>query len=484
MLLRCHSTKRYILTEALDRITENLIALDRDGKITYINQAFADILKLKKWQAIGKNIWTLQPLLVGTIVYQNVIEAIEKKKVKTFEWKSPGSGKVWETTLFPSENGVTALGRDVSEQSNAHEKLVQIARTREAALKNSEDRYRELVEGLPEMVLEVDAQGQVVFANSKVIEITGYSKEELNSGFDANRLVASQDIERSKTNMLRMFAEGKRQSSEYLFVKKDGSFFPVLLNSIPILEDNKIVGIRGIIVDITDIKKLEQKLKENERLAAIGATAGWVGHDIRNPLQAMLSEAYLLRDYLASMPESPIKKEVAESLAGLESNIGYINKIVADLQDYSRPLKPESVNLNLYELVTEVFVPFELPHNLAPSIDIEPSLRFKSDPILLRRIITNLVINAIQAMPDGGKLSISCCERNEQISLIVEDTGIGIPDVLKPKLFTPMVTTKAKGQGLGLAVVRRLVEALNGTIGFESQEGKGTKFIIDLPFNR
>jgi PAS domain S-box-containing protein len=78
-----HSTKRYVLTEALDRITENLIALDRDGKITYINQAFAELLKLKKWEAIGKNIWTLQPYLVGTIIYHNVIEAMEKKKVKT-----------------------------------------------------------------------------------------------------------------------------------------------------------------------------------------------------------------------------------------------------------------------------------------------------------------------------------------------------------------------------------------------------------------
>ena len=117
---KCYSTRRYVLTEALDRITENIIAFDRDGRITYINQAFADLLKLKKWQAIGKNIWALQPDLVGTIVYNNVIEAIEKKKVKTFEWKSPVSGKVWETSLFPSENGVTALGRDITEQRNAH----------------------------------------------------------------------------------------------------------------------------------------------------------------------------------------------------------------------------------------------------------------------------------------------------------------------------------------------------------------------------
>ena len=87
-------------------------------------------------------------------------------------------------------------------------------------------------------------------------------------------------------------------------------------------------------------------------------------------------------------------------------------------------------------------------------------------------------------MPTGGKMSLNSLGEEGNLLIIVEDTGVGIPDDIKDKLFSPMFTTKAKGQGLGLAVVKRLVEALNGAISFESQEGKGTKFVITLPFNK
>ena len=101
--------------------------------------------------------------------------------------------------------------------------------------------------------------------------------------------------------------------------------------------------------------------------------------------------------------------------------------------------------------------------------------------MLLQRAFTNLVTNAIQAMPNGGNLEINGrCEGNRVI-VFISDTGVGIPEEVKPKLFTPMMTTKAKGQGFGLAVAKRLIEALNGTITFESEKDKGTKFTIELP---
>ena len=168
-------------------------------------------------------------------------------------------------------------------------------------------------------------------------------------------------------------------------------------------------------------------------------------------------------------------------MEGIEKNVSYINKIVADLQDYARPLKPQLGEVNLYDLVTSVFHLIALPNNVTISINIEPCLSCKSDSTLLTRMLTNLIINAIQAMPDGGKLGINGNSRNGFLSIVVEDTGVGIPEDVKPKLFTPMMTTKSKGQGLGLAVVKRLVEALDGTVSCESEEGKGTKFIIELP---
>jgi two-component system, NtrC family, nitrogen regulation sensor histidine kinase NtrY len=106
-----------------------------------------------------------------------------------------------------------------------------------------------------------------------------------------------------------------------------------------------------------------------------------------------------------------------------------------------------------------------------------------TDPMILKRILLNLASNAIQAMQEGGKLTIRACQNKEEkyIDISVEDTGVGIPEDIKPNIFTPLFTTKAKGQGFGLAVVKRLVEGLNGTVRFESEVGKGTKFIVNLP---
>src|SRR3972149_3945401 len=99
----------------------------------------------------------------------------------------------------------------------------------------------------------------------------------------------------------------------------------------------------------------------------------------------------------------------------------------------------------------------------------------------MKRMLTNLAANAVQAMPNGGKLTINAYCRGNRAFVSVEDTGEGMPEEAKNKIFKPLFTTKAKGQGFGLAVVKKLTEALNGTITFESQEGKGTKFIIELP---
>jgi signal transduction histidine kinase len=234
---------------------------------------------------------------------------------------------------------------------------------------------------------------------------------------------------------------------------------------------------QGIIIVVED-KTEEEK---TARLSAIGATAGMVGHDIRNPLQAITGDLYLINESLKSMPESETKKEVVESLDDIETNINYINKIVADLQDYSRSLKPEYSNFNLAELVTSVLQNFSRQNNLEISLNIGSPFFIRSDNVIIRRILTNLIVNAIQAMQSGGKLTLSSCRKDNNILILVEDTGVGIPEDIKPKLFSPMMTTKSKGQGFGLAVVKRLVEALRGTISFESEMGKGTKFIIQLP---
>jgi signal transduction histidine kinase len=222
-------------------------------------------------------------------------------------------------------------------------------------------------------------------------------------------------------------------------------------------------------------------IKESERLITIGQTAGMVGHDIRNPLQAMTSDIYLMKEEITSSHVSKSKESLMESLVSLDDNISYINKIVQDLQDYARPITPDYSNADLSNVLVKVFENVRVSESIKLSIKVKDLENLRTDPMLLQRALSNLVTNAIQAMADGGILEITGHPEQNKVVITVSDTGVGIPDEIKPKLFTPMMTTKSKGQGFGLAVSKRLIEAMKGTISFESEEGKGTKFIIELP---
>jgi signal transduction histidine kinase len=226
---------------------------------------------------------------------------------------------------------------------------------------------------------------------------------------------------------------------------------------------------------------MSKERKETERLAAIGQTAGMIGHDIRNPLQAITNEIYIARESIAESPYKEIVAPALESIGIIEEQTDYISKIVSDLQDYARPLKPEIKEVDIAKLVTSIFQTITVPSSITLKVDIADSLKVETDPTLIRRALTNLINNGMQAMPDGGSLRISAHKTEKEAIFTVQDTGMGIPEEVKPRLFTPLVTTKAKGQGLGLAVVKRLVEALGGSISFSSEVGKGTKFTVILP---
>ena len=231
-------------------------------------------------------------------------------------------------------------------------------------------------------------------------------------------------------------------------------------------------------VDITERKNAE-------RLAAIGATAGMVGHDIRNPLQTITGEVFLAKGALDDLPDSGPKTNVKESLDIIEYQIDYVNKIVQDLQDFAKPLKPLLKEIDLEKVCRESLSKTKVPENVAVSCQIQPDVRqLLSDPDILQRVIVNLVTNAIQAMPKGGKLYLTAYQNGGETILTVEDTGCGIPKDVSSKLFTPLFTTKAKGQGFGLAVVKRMTESLGGIVSFDSEQGKGTKFYIRLPIKK
>jgi len=285
------------------------------------------------------------------------------------------------------------------------------------------------------------------------------------------------------------------KTTDRLIIRSD---FPEIGKTILSLNLRQLPSIEGqeILVtaeDITESKQLEEKqylhrmdlekkLEDAERLAIVGQTAGMVGHDIRNPLQAIVSATYLAKEDLASVPQSEIKKSLVESMKEIEDQADYISKIVADLQDFSRPLKPSKEETDLRQAIDTLLLSMETEENIQVIAEIPDNMQnVKVDPAYLRRILTNLLINAEQAMPNGGKITITARKENGTCLITVEDTGEGIPEDVKPNLFTPLFTTKSKGQGFGLAVSKRLAKAMGGDLTFESEKGNGSKFTLKLP---
>ena len=341
---------------------------------------------------------------------------------------------------------------------------------------------RNLIEVSLDPMVTINAEGKVTDVNKATENVTGCSREELIGSDFSNYFTES---EKAAAGYKRVFAEGFVVDYPLSIRHKSGRVTEVLYNaSLYRNAEGQVQGVFAAARDVTERKRLEKKLQDSERLAAIGATAGMVGHDIRNPLQAITSDVYLAKTELASIPESEEKKSTLESLTEIEKNIDYINKIVQDLQDYARPLNPRAQETNTKTLLNEILAKTGVPENVKVDVKVEAEAeRIMADPDYFKRIVSNLALNAVQAMPKGGRLTIRAYadEQTNDVLLTVKDTGVGIPEDVKPKLFTPMTTTKSKGQGFGLAVVKRLTESLGGTVTFESQMGKGTTFIVRLP---
>jgi signal transduction histidine kinase len=259
------------------------------------------------------------------------------------------------------------------------------------------------------------------------------------------------------------------------------------------------------------LKKAQEQLLKSERLAAIGEVATMVGHDLRNPLQAITNAVYFLKnsgttvdsvftnehyeEYLDLVPE-PTRNEFHEKLAkdveirseminAIDESIKYADKIVSDLQDFARNTEPEPIEINLESLIQETLSGISIPKNVKISMKHDQRLsKVYVDPNQFRRVFTNLTTNAIQAMENGGTLTISTNKTNGFLEVSFKDTGVGIPKENMKKLFHPLFTTKAKGMGMGLPICKKLVEMHGGTMKVESEIGKGTTVTVKLPITK
>ena len=364
----------------------------------------------------------------------------------------------------------------------------------EEAIRHSEARYRELADSITDSFVGLDADLKYVYWNKACEKITGIQAEdaigrhlfEVFNEDDGTKKVANTYLKVLKTRKPRVFIDELTMNNRkvivenYIYPSKTGiSVFTKDITQRKELQ-NKLEEYTQRLEDLVRIRT--EKLKTAERLAAIGETAGMVGHDIRNPLQTISGELYLAKGEVGSLAEGDAKKNLMEGMQIIGEQLSYINKIVADLQDYARTSAPVLEEVNLEKTLKDIMSTVSIPQDVRVAVSLKDGFpKLSSDSSYLKRILINLITNAVQAMPTGGKLTVNASCNSQNAVIKVEDTGQGIPEETKVNIFKPLFTTKAKGQGLGLAVVKKLTNALGGTITFESAVGKGTRFTVEIP---
>ncbi|MGA2239913.1 MAG: ATP-binding protein [Candidatus Bathyarchaeia archaeon] len=329
----------------------------------------------------------------------------------------------------------------------------------------------------------VDKEGEIIVSNKAASRLLEFETSEL-TGKQLNTITKDSKI------MEDFLGNNSPSSLETDFKTKQEHLIPVSVSkSAVVTKRGNLVGYVLVCRDITERKKMEERLLNAERMATIGETTSMVGHDLRNPLQVVVSTLYLAKKKLGTLPESfrenLEKSNLIVALETIENEAQYMNKIVSDLQSYAAPMNLDLTHLDIREFVEDILSQLDIPGNIKTILtapDSPPSIMI--DKSLMRRALTNLIMNAFQAMPDGGELRImvSKTDRNLRISFI--DTGVGIPKENMGRLFKPLFTTKAKGQGFGLAVCKRVVEAHDGSMAVVSEPGQGSTFTIELPLER
>ncbi len=349
-------------------------------------------------------------------------------------------------------------------------------------LQAAESLYKLIVEASPSGLLLVDEAGTIVMANPCVLAQFGYSEAELLGQSVELLLPAStRAIHRNHrtTYIEEPQARPMGRGRELYGARKDGTEFPVEIGLTP-LRVNGRTYVLASVVDITERRRLEEQLRRTERIAELGTLASGMAHEIGTPMNVILGRAEYL---LERVTEEPIKK----SLQIIVTQVERITRVMNQLLAFARRRPADRRPVDLRETIEGSLEMFQ--ERLARhGIRIEKAFgddcpKVRADADQMSQVFINLVMNAVHAMPDGGTLRVGLARSNGTVQITVADTGHGIAQQDLAKIFDPFFTTKetGKGTGLGLTVVKGIIDEHGGAIQVESEPGRGTTFTISLP---
>jgi two-component system NtrC family sensor kinase len=458
-----------------------LLVLDREQRIVYANAAFLKHFGFGREDLLGQYCFDLvTPFPDAEAATGNLCpgEANPRYPDRTLLKRViQGQPCIYEATFYALEDGLegpfkVGVFRDVTRSFNLEQELRQ-----------SYELERHLIQASMDGIIANDLEGNVLIFNQGASTILGYTPEEV-----IGKINAAQFYPPHQAHIIKELIYdpscgevGVLENYETVATHKDGSQVPIWLSARFLTEDGQVRGIVGYFRDLRERKRLEEDLLRSERLATLGKMVAHITHEIKNPLMAIGGFARQLER------QTELSPEVQRRLQLIHGEVARLEKFLSELGSFTHIAPTQKVPGDLPALIREVaemmadnFKEKEVTFQMKAPGDVPP---FPFDPGQMRQVLINLFKNALEAMPQGGLLTVGVKIRGKSLEITVTDTGEGIgPENLK-LLFIPFFSTKEGGTGLGLTICRGLIEQHQGEISIDSKVGQGTTCFIRLPLS-
>lgn len=477
------------LKENLPKIIEDasviILYLDQSKNILLSNKKFRDLIGLKDVDILNKNWLDVLFRTPSNNIKKDMFNAVMSdsttyKRAKDFECHILNSlGKIrlisWSINpILDKDNkveAVTLFGHDVTE-----------VKERENSKTNIDDSLKNIFNSIKEYALYViNLDGNITYFGMGACAMLGWNKEDII--FKHVSLLHSSYVDSTAlTSILKQTRLLGKYETETELISKDLHIIPVMLTVNQFLDpQGKPSGFIFMAKDITEKKKLEYQVFQAEKLAALGQLSAGMAHEINNPL-------FVISGRLEMLKQEELSAKVKETLSLIDTQTDRIRNLVDRILKYAKKttlvLEPVDINKTLESILPWVY------YSKLPNAEVIIEKKFENDlPMIkgdvhqLREVFLNILINAYQSMPNGGKISLTTNKINDHcIQIQIVDSGVGIPAYQLKNIFMPFYTTKKEGLGLGLSICHNIIESHNGLIELNSEINQGSTFTIKLPF--
>ena len=484
-----------------ENLVVNLFILDYNGVFQIINKKAADFLDSTPKNIIGKSLGDVLPKKSAEKYLKRIQSVYDSNREVISEDtlimpKGKRSFLINEQPLRNHNNNVTSVLSAIIDITDRKDS--------ELKLKESESRFKQMVE-LSILGIIIVQDNKAVFMNKKSKDIMEISDLKMKGPYDEiiREIITIEDQKRILEYISKR-QKGEKDSPKHYFTKIRSysgqlKYLEVFAQSIMYynkpadfvsfiditklkeyeqeLEEVNISLEQKVEARTKELKKIQQKLIRKEKLSTIGQISGGIAHELRNPLGVISNSIYFL-----NMKINNKDVKVKKHLDIIKHELNTCNQIISDLLNFTKTESPNLKKVNINNLINHIINDMEIPKN----IEIEKNfaletLNFFVDQRQIQQAFQNLILNAFQAMPLGGILEIKTYKEENMINISFKDTGEGIVEENLKIIFEPLFTTKAKGFGLGLSIVKDIITRHNGMIDVESKINTGSTFIIKLP---